>query len=45
MLLVLDIGNTRLKWAGFDGDRIVTRGAMFVAEIEHFVERAGLASD
>ena len=43
MLLVLDIGNTRLKWAGFDGDRIVTRGAMFVAEIEHFVERAGLA--
>ena len=43
MLLVLDIGNTRLKWAGFNGDRIVTRGAMFVAEIEHFVERAGLA--
>ena len=45
MLLVLDIGNTRLKWAGFDGDRIITRGAMFVAEIEHFVERAGLAID
>ena len=45
MLLVLDIGNTRLKWAGFDGDRIITRGAMFVAEIEHFVERAGLALD
>lgn len=45
MLLVLDIGNTRLKWAGFDGERIVTRGAMFVAEIEHFVERAGLARD
>ena len=45
MLLVLDIGNTRLKWAGFDGERIVTRGAMFVAEIEHFVERAGIALD
>ena len=45
MLLVLDIGNTRLKWAGFNGERIITRGAMFVAEIEHFVERAGLAID
>lgn len=45
MLLVLDIGNTRLKWAGFDGERIASRGAMFVAEIEHFVERAGLARD
>ena len=41
MLLVLDIGNTRLKWAGFEGERIVSRGAMFVAEIEHFVEHEG----
>lgn len=41
MLLVLDIGNTRLKWAHFDGDRIVSRGAIFLAEVEHFVERAG----
>lgn len=41
MLLVLDIGNTRLKWAQFDGDRIVSRGAIFLAEVEHFVERAG----
>lgn len=41
MLLVLDIGNTRLKWARFDGDRIVSRGAIFLAEVEHFVERAG----
>ncbi len=41
MLLVLDIGNTRLKWAQFDGDRIVSRGAIFLAEVEHFVERTG----
>ena len=42
MLLVLDIGNTRLKWAGFEAGAIVSRGAIFLAEIEHFVERAGL---
>jgi len=41
VLLVLDIGNTRLKWAGFDGERIVSRGAIFLAELEHFVARAG----
>ena len=40
MLLVLDIGNTRLKWAEFDNgsDR---RPWHFLAEVEHFVERAG----
>ena len=41
MLLVLDIGNTRLKWAGFADGVIVARGAIFLAELEHFVERAG----
>jgi type III pantothenate kinase len=41
VLLVLDIGNTRLKWAGFEGGNIVSRGAIFLAELEHFVERAG----
>ncbi|MBS0312850.1 MAG: type III pantothenate kinase [Burkholderiales bacterium] len=43
MLLVLDIGNTRLKWAEFEGDRIVGRGAIFLAEVAQFVERAGFA--
>jgi type III pantothenate kinase len=41
VLLVLDIGNTRLKWASFDGDKIVSRGAIFLAEVEYFVARAG----
>ena len=41
MLLVLDIGNTRLKWAGFENGVIVSRGAIFLAEVEHFIERAG----
>ena len=41
MLLVLDIGNTRLKWATFAGGSIVARGAIFLAEVEHFVARAG----
>lgn len=41
MLLVLDIGNTRLKWAGFEGSKIVSRGAIFLAELEHFIARAG----
>ena len=41
MLLVLDIGNTRLKWASFERGAIVARGAIFLAELEHFVERAG----
>jgi len=45
VLLVLDVGNTRLKWARFEGDRIVSRGAIFVAELEHFVERAQLGED
>ena len=40
-VLVLDIGNTRLKWAGFANDVIVSRGAMFLAEVEAFVVRAG----
>jgi type III pantothenate kinase len=46
-LLALDIGNTRLKWAffdGADGDEIVSRGAMFIAEIEQFLERAEIAA-
>jgi type III pantothenate kinase len=41
-VLVLDIGNTRLKWAGFAHGVIVSRGAIFLAELEHFVERSGL---
>ncbi len=41
-MLVLDIGNTRLKWGRFAHDgAIVSRGAIFLAELEHFVERAG----
>ena len=40
-VLVLDIGNTRLKWARFDDGVIVSRGAIFLAEVEQFVERAG----
>jgi len=43
VLLVLDIGNTRLKWAEFDNGSIGARGAIFLAEVEHFVERAGFA--
>jgi type III pantothenate kinase len=39
-LLAIDIGNTRLKWAFFEGDHIVSRGAMFIAEIEQFPVRA-----
>jgi len=38
---VLDIGNTRLKWARFEGGQIVSRGAIFLAELDHFAERAG----
>ncbi len=41
MLLALDIGNTRLKWALFDGATIANRGAMFVAEVNTCVERFG----
>ena len=44
VLLVLDIGNTRLKWAEFTMDQIGARGAIFLAEVEHFVERAGFAA-
>ncbi|MFO1342755.1 MAG: type III pantothenate kinase [Burkholderiales bacterium] len=44
MLLVLDIGNTRLKWAEFHNGQIGARGAIFLAEVEHFVERAGFAA-
>jgi type III pantothenate kinase len=44
MILALDIGNTRLKWAAFDGEAIVTRGAMFIAEIDQFLERADIAA-
>lgn len=40
-VLVLDIGNTRLKWAGFANGVIVSRGAIFLAEVEAFVVRAG----
>lgn len=40
-ILVLDIGNTRLKWASFEGGEIRARGAMFSAEIDQFVEREG----
>lgn len=41
MLLVLDVGNTRLKWASFERGVIVSRGAIFLAELEQFVERTG----
>lgn len=41
MDLVLDIGNTRLKWARVEGGQIVSRGAIFLAELAHFAERAG----
>lgn len=44
MLLVLDIGNTRLKWAEFHNGRLGARGAIFLAEVEQFVERAGFAT-
>lgn len=40
-VLVLDIGNTRLKWAGFENGAIVSRGAIFLAEVEDLVRRAG----
>lgn len=43
-MLALDIGNTRLKWAAFDQDRIVSRGAMFIAELDQFLDRAAIAS-
>jgi type III pantothenate kinase len=46
-LLALDIGNTRLKWAYFDatrGHEVVSRGAMFIAEIEQFLARAEVAA-
>ena len=39
MLLALDIGNTRLKWALFEGMNVRQRGAMFVAEAEECVDR------
>ncbi len=49
-LLALDIGNTRLKWALFDESpasdglpTIRSRGAMFLAEVDHLVEREGFA--
>ncbi len=41
MLLALDIGNTRLKWALFQGESMHSRGAMFVAEIDECVARFG----
>ncbi|TAG80515.1 MAG: type III pantothenate kinase [Burkholderiales bacterium] len=41
-MLALDIGNTRLKWAAFDHDVIVSRGAMFIAELDQFLDRAGV---
>lgn len=41
MLLALDVGNTRLKWALFDRGAIRHRGAMFVAEADLCVERFG----
>jgi type III pantothenate kinase len=44
MMLALDIGNTRLKWAAFDGDIVRSRGAMFIAEIDQFLERADIAA-
>jgi type III pantothenate kinase len=44
MMLALDIGNTRLKWAAFDDDAIVSRGAMFIAEIDQFLERADVSA-
>lgn len=44
-VLVLDIGNTRLKWARFANGVIVSRGAIFLAEVEQFVERAGFDRD
>jgi type III pantothenate kinase len=43
-ILALDIGNTRLKWASIEGEGtplIRARGAMFLAEVDHFVEREG----
>jgi type III pantothenate kinase len=46
-LLALDVGNTRLKWAYFDGragDEVVSRGAMFIAELEQFLARAEVAA-
>lgn len=46
-LLALDIGNTRLKWAyfdGTDGETILSRGAMFIAELEQFLARAEVAA-
>jgi type III pantothenate kinase len=49
-LLALDIGNTRLKWALFDDANagaalpsILSRGAMFLAEVDQLVEREGFA--
>jgi type III pantothenate kinase len=39
--LALDIGNTRLKWATFEDGEIRSRGAMFLAEVDQFVEREG----
>ncbi|MGL5002734.1 MAG: type III pantothenate kinase [Casimicrobium sp.] len=44
MMLALDIGNTRLKWAAFNGDNIVSRGAMFIAELDQFLDRAAIAT-
>jgi type III pantothenate kinase len=41
--LALDIGNTRLKWALFNGDTIIARGAMFIAELDQFLARADIA--
>ncbi len=43
-MLALDVGNTRLKWAAFEGDHIVHRGAMFIAELDQFLDRARVAA-
>jgi type III pantothenate kinase len=43
--LALDIGNTRLKWARFENGEIRARGAMFMVEVDQFVEREGLAAN
>jgi type III pantothenate kinase len=41
VLLVLDIGNTRLKWAEFHNGQIGACGAIFLAEVEHFRRACG----
>ncbi|MCS6996104.1 MAG: type III pantothenate kinase [Casimicrobiaceae bacterium] len=41
MLLALDVGNTRLKWALMKDLTIAERGSMFVAEVDDLVARFG----